>query len=260
MDYQKELEFARQLAKAAGEIMKKYYRIDQQVETKSNDTPITIADTRVNQMVIDRVKAEYPDYGILGEEISFEAERGKLWVCDPIDGTSAYVLHVPTSTFSLALVVDGQPVVGLVYNPWVGEMYHAIKGQGAYRDDSLVHVSGRQWGKDTVRLAGSSSGNFNEPANKFSKQLARVNVHVTSYPGNVFKGCLIAEGSIEGRTFMYKGAHDVAAVKLIISEAGGKVTDLDGNEQRYDRPINGAIMSNGLIHDELLKLVKVGAQ
>jgi fructose-1,6-bisphosphatase/inositol monophosphatase family enzyme len=256
MDYVKELEFAKNMADAAGKVMRKYYRADQQVETKADHTPVTIADTEINQLVIDRVKREFPDHGLLGEEISWQADREKLWVCDPIDGTSGYVLHVPTSMFALTLVIDGRPVVAVAYNPWAGNLYYAVKNRGAFRDDSPIHVSARKWGSQTIRLAGSSGGNQKEPANKFSEKLAQANIYVTSYPGNVFKGCLIAEGSIEGRTFMYSGAHDVAAVKLIIEEAGGKVTDLDGNEQRYDQPINGAIMSNGLIHDELLKLVQ----
>src|SRR5690606_9844225 len=86
------------------------------------------------------------------------------------------------------------------------------------------------------------------------QRLRKQGVYVNALLGLVHQGCLIAEGAIEGRIFLYNGAHDIAAVKLIIEEAGGKVTDLDGNEQRYDRPINGAIMSNGLIHDKLLEI------
>lgn len=254
MEYAKELEFAKKIAGEAGLIMQKYYRADQQVEMKSDHTPVTIADKAVNQLVINRVKVEFPNYGVLGEELSYESEREKLWVCDPIDGTVGYIIHVPTSMFSLALVMDGIPQVAVAFNPWTGELYSAIKGQGAFRDRQPIKVSSKPWGAG-VHIAGSSSGK-DEPADKARQELLKERIYVAGFIGTVFKGCLIAEGSIEGRTYMHRGAHDLAAVALLIKEAGGKVTDLNGNEQRYDRPINGAVMSNGLIHEQLLELVK----
>lgn len=253
MDYTKELTFAKNMAVEAGKIMKKYYRIDQQVETKSDSTPVTIADTEINQMIIDRVRAELPDYGILGEEISWQSDREKLWVCDPIDGTPAFIYHIPTSMFSLALVIDGEPQVAVAFNALTGETYSAVKDQGAFRDEQPIEVSARAWGKG-ARVAGSSDGGIDGISDRTS--LKEQGIKVINGFGAVFKGCLVAEGSLDGRVFVHKGAHDIAAIKLIISEAGGKVTDLDGNEQRYDRAINGAVMSNGLIHDELLKLVR----
>lgn len=253
MDYAKELEFAKNLARAGGEVMKKYYRFDQQVETKSDHTPVTIADKEVNQLVVDRVQAEYPGYGVLGEELSWQSDREKLWVCDPIDGTPAFIYHIPTSMFSLALVVDGVSQVAVTFNAFTGDLYSAIKTKGAFRNDQPIKVSTRQWGEG-ARVAGSSDGAVDGITDRES--LTGQGIKVINAFGSVFKGSLIAEGSLDGRVFVHKGAHDIAAVKLIIEEAGGKVTDLDGNEQRYDRAINGAVMSNGLIHDELLELVK----
>lgn len=253
MDYQNEIEFAKNMATVAGEIMKKYYRIDQGVEIKEDSTPVTVADKEINDLLIESVKKEFPDYGVLGEEASWNEDREKLWVCDPIDGTVAYILHIPTSMFSLALVINGEPLVAIAYNPWTEDVYTAQKGSGSFRNDTALRVSEKQWG-DIVHLAGSSGGR-KEPVNLLQEELKKQNAFVINFQGTVFKGCLIAEGSIEGRTFIFKGAHDIAALKLIIEEAGGKVTDLDGNEQRYDKKINGAIMSNGLIHDELVKIV-----
>jgi fructose-1,6-bisphosphatase/inositol monophosphatase family enzyme len=214
---------------------------------------VTIADKEVNQLIVDRVQAEYPDHGVLGEEISYKSERERLWVCDPIDGTPAFIYHIPTSMFSLALVVDGLPQVGVAFNPWTGELYSAVIGKGAFRDDKSIKVSQKPWGKGT-RLAGSSDGSVDHVIPRTG--LKEIGVEVISGYSVVFKGCLVADGSADGRIWAGTGAHDVAAVKLIVEEAGGMVTDHDGNEQRYDRPINGIIMSNGIIHDELLKLVK----
>lgn len=255
MDYQKELEFAKSMAQDAGKIMKKYYRVDQGVEIKDDSTPLTLADTEVNSLLIQRVKDEFPEHGVLGEEESWNEDRENLWVCDPIDGTVGYILHIPTSAFSLALVIDGEVKVAVAYNPWVDELYHAVLGGGAFLNDTPIKVSSKNWGEHT-HIANSSGGRDIFRGEEIIKKLAAEKIFINSSPGIVYHGCLIAAGYIEGRTFIYHTAHDIAAVKLLIEEAGGKVTDIDGNEQRYDRKLNGAIMSNGLIHDKLVEVVK----
>lgn len=251
MDYKNEIEFAKNMAVVAGEIMKKYYRIDQGVQIKADNTPVTLADKEINDLLIQSVQKEFPDHGVLGEEASWNEDREKLWVCDPIDGTPAFIYHIPTFMFSLALVVDGKPELGIAFNATTGDVYHAIKGAGSFLNDKAINTSNREWGHET-RLAGSSDG----AVDGLSKSaLNEQGIKVINSFGAVFKGCMIAEGSLDGRVFIHNGAHDIAAVKLIIEEAGGKVTDLQGNEQRYDQRINGAIMSNGLIHDKLVEIV-----
>jgi fructose-1,6-bisphosphatase/inositol monophosphatase family enzyme len=99
--------FAEELARAAGELMRGHYRLEYTVEQKSDLTPVTEADHLVNELVIDRVQQMYPEHGVLGEEASHNLGADWLWVCDPIDGTAAYMTRVPTSAFSLALVHDG---------------------------------------------------------------------------------------------------------------------------------------------------------
>lgn len=254
MKYETELAFAKEVAYEAGAIMKKYYRIDQQVEIKNDNTPVTIADTEINDLLIKRVQAEFPKDGVMGEEASWKSDRNRLWVCDPIDGTVAYMIHVPTSMFSLALVIDGKPIIAVAYNPWTDEFYQAILGRGAFCNGQPIRVSERGW-SDRTRI-GSSSSRLRDVFKDVSlvRKLADQNVFVNSAPGLVHSGCTLAEGAIEGRIFTHTTAHDIAALKLIIEEAGGRVTALNGNEQRYDQPINGAIMSNGLIHGELLEI------
>ncbi len=252
MDYTKELEFAKNMSTVAGEIMKKYYRVDQGVEIKEDNTPVTLADKEINDLLIESVKKEFPDYGVLGEEANWNEDREKLWVCDPIDGTPAFIYHIPTFMFSLALVVDGDPVIGVAFNATTNDIYQAERGKGSFLNGKAISTSSRRWGNE-ARLAGSSDGAVDGLSTSALKEQG---IKVINSFGAVFKGCMIAEGSLDGRVFVHNGAHDIAAVKLIIEEAGGKVTDLDGNEQRYDNQINGAVMSNGLVHDNLLQLVK----
>lgn len=252
------MQFAKKAARMAGDVMQAYYYADQHVEIKDDDSPVTIADKEINAKLIDLVKAEYPLHGVLGEEESWNPERNLLWVCDPIDGTQAFMSHLPMSMFSLALVEDGRPLVAVAYNPWTNQLYEATKGSGALRNGVSIAVSDRKWAAKAVVLGSSSAISRAEAVDNSAirAELWKKSIAVINAPGTVFKGCLVAEGSADGRTFVHSGAHDVAAIKLIIEEAGGKVTDLDGNEQRYDGPINGAVMSNGVIHDELLNLVK----
>lgn len=249
--------FAKALAKKAGEIMQQYYRADQHIELKADESPVTIADKAINSYVIEQVQKKYPNHGVLGEEESWKAESELLWVCDPIDGTVAYIMHMPLSMFSLALVRNGVPVLAVAYNPWTNDIYSASQGSGAYRNEQKISVSERTW-HDRPRILTSSHTGSREPADHLAiwQELQKLRISTSRVPGTVFKGCLVAEGSADGRIFVHDGAHDIAAIKLIIEEAGGKVTDISGGEQRYDQPINGAVMSNGLIHQELLDLVK----
>lgn len=251
--YKKELVFARSVARAAGDIMEKYYRIDQQITVKDDKTPVTVADTLINDMLIEQVQAEFPEDGVIGEEASWETSRERLWVCDPIDGTVAFIMRVPTSMFSLALVIDGKPVIAVAYNPWTQDEYTAEIGKGAYRNGEKITVSQKTWGSG-IHITGPGSVH-DTLLGPYKKELEEQGVYVNEFPGGVYKGCLIAEGAIEARIFTHSGVHDIAALKLIIEEAGGKVTSLDGREQRYDQPINGALLSNGLVHSELLQLV-----
>src|SRR5690606_7148188 len=108
------LAFAKTLATEAGQIMRDHFVLGIDTEWKQDATPLTIADTSINQLVIDQVKQRFPTHGVLGEEASFGTDREYLWVVDPVDGTMPYSHGIPTSTFSLALVQNGQPIVAAV--------------------------------------------------------------------------------------------------------------------------------------------------
>lgn len=252
------LEFAESVAREAGEIILKYYVVDQNVEIKPDNSPVTIADKLVNTLVIEKVKAKLPEHGVLGEEEVWQPEKEKLWVCDPIDGTKAYTLHIPVAMFSLAYVEKGTPLVAVAFNPFTNELFSAVRGQGALLNGEPVHVSTREWGEKTrlVRSDSEQAGKHLLGDPMVVNSLAKQKVLTHTCPGAVFRACTIARGSFDGNIFYGDGAHDIAAAKLIVEEAGGIVTSLTGNEQQYNQPINGAIISNGYIHGELTKHLK----
>jgi fructose-1,6-bisphosphatase/inositol monophosphatase family enzyme len=248
------VEFAAGVAHEAGTIMRQYFHsADQQATTKADHTPLTAADTAINELVIRRVTEAFPQHGVLGEEASVNQDRSELWVCDPIDGTRSFIIGEPTAMFSLAFVVDGVPQIAAAYDPFQDRLLTARLGGGAQCNGEPVHVNARPLDGGTI----VASGNLNDIERRweFYKQLRRQKANVRYLGGGVFKGCLVAEGRVEGYVFPGQGAHDIAAIKLIVEEAGGKVTDLAGNEQRYDRPIRGALITNGVIHDDLVRAV-----
>jgi fructose-1,6-bisphosphatase/inositol monophosphatase family enzyme len=249
------LDFAISVARSAGAIMLDYFdRVNKGVATKADKSSVTEADKLINTLLIDRVKAAYPGHGIYGEEESFEAGRSELWVCDPIDGTDGFIMGAPTAMFSLAFVVDGEPQLGVLYDPFLDRLFTALAGGGAYMNGQPVHVSSVS-GLDGAIL--SMAGGLDQVFERedLLKGLMEQGAKMRMVPGNVFKSSAVSQGKIDGYIFPGKSAHDVAAAKLVVEEAGGKVTDLRGEPQQYNSKITGAIISNGQLHDQLVQAV-----
>ena len=137
------LEFAKKLAKEAEIIALKYFSFEVEKTWKEDDTPLTLADTEINDLVIKRINESYPEHSIYGEEKSEIKENSKyIWVCDPIDGTSGFSLGLPIFVFSIALVDQqtGMPILGLINDPVMKNMSWAYKGAGAYRNNQKISV------------------------------------------------------------------------------------------------------------------------
>lgn len=253
--YDEYLDFAKDLANEAGAAMLKYYGNKPQTNIKDDKTIVTIADKEINDLVIRRVHERYPDHDIDGEEASHKANQSSyVWVCDPIDGTNPFAMEIPISVFSLALVKDGESLVGVVYDPFNKKMYSAQKGGGAFCNNDSIHVSDHT-------LAPVSRINFDSwSAAEYDIMpvIHRITKETGVYalsPGSVTHMAMkVADGSFVANIFpgTEEKNVDIAAAKVIVEEAGGKVTNLWGNEQRYDQNIDGAIVSNGVVHDQIV--------
>lgn len=250
------LEFAKDVAKYAGKIMLKYFNQDNGEKYKIDKTIVTLADTEINSYLVKRVKEIYPNHAVDGEEEQFGKSNYK-WVCDPVDGTAMYARHIPVAVFSLALVVDGEPILGVVYDPFTNNMYSAVKGEGAYKNNQKMKVN-------TIELDNMKSvSNFDmwpeaeynifEPIKKLGEKTYFIGI------GSVVRACMcVANGEFNLAIFpgtKHKNC-DIAAAKVIVEEAGGIVTNIFGKEQRYDQSIKGAIISNGLVHNEVVDVIK----
>lgn len=254
---EKERTFAIAIARHAGEVMRAYYqKHDKNTALKADKSPVTAADTLINEYLIEQVGQVFPTHGVLGEEAStMTADHVMVWVCDPIDGTIPFILGLPTAMFSLALVRDGEPILGVAYDPFLDRLFCAVKGQEATCNDQPIHVSSRTLADGAI-IAGPSHTKGVLRGQALYESLHQQGASVTLFSGNVYKCTLVADGHLDGRIFSGPCAHDIAALKVIVEAAGGRVTDLSGNEQRYDGHIKGAIISNGVIHNDLLAAVQ----
>jgi fructose-1,6-bisphosphatase/inositol monophosphatase family enzyme len=249
--------FAKDIALEAGKIIKDNFRIGIGKEWKDDDSPVTKVDLEVNKLIIDRVAKEFPEHSVLAEEGSNILDKSRFtWVCDPIDGTLPFSHGVPIFTFSLALVDDGVPILGIIYDPMLDRMFFASKGQGAYLNDKKISVSSlTDYSKAvfTVEFLGEELG---VDAFQLMRKISDKNTKIFKFNSLIFSGGMVAAGEFMGLVFLKNTAHDAASIKIIVEEAGGRVTDIDGNEQRYDQDINGIIATNGLVHNDILEIIK----
>ncbi len=252
-NYQEYLAFAKEIAMKAGEIMLKYFHEDNGSSYKGDRTIVTLADKEINSYLIQKVKENYPSHSVDGEEQS-SGLSDHVWVCDPVDGTAMYARHVPTAVFSLALVIDGVSVVGVVYDPFTDNLYSAAKGHGCYQNGKRITVN--DYEITDMRSVINYDMWRNPPYDIYGviEELTK-SCYVVSI-GSVIRGCMcVASGDFTAAIFPgteHKNC-DIAASKIIVEEAGGIVTDLFGDEQRYDVSINGALVANPKAYPVILK-------
>jgi inositol-phosphate phosphatase len=258
-DQQQEwLDFAKSVAHEAGDIMRKYFGKKLDAHFKADNTIVTVADEEINQLVIQRVAERYPDHDIDGEEASDRRGSDYVWACDPIDGTAPFAMELPVSVFSLALVVDGQPEVGVIYAPFSDHLYWAVCGQGAFMNGKQIYVNKKTFGGMTGMNVDWWPNAQWDVMRVIHKLAYEKGAYVTAPGSTTHAAALVARGEFVASVFAgTKGKNvDVAAAKVIVEEAGGKVTDLFGREQRYDQDICGAVLSNGIVHEEIVEAMR----
>ncbi len=252
------LEFAKELAEEAGKIMLKYFNSDLQQRYKEDKTLVTVADEEINQIVIDRVKSAYPEHSVLGEEASNDRQNELAWICDPIDGTNPFSKGLPVSTFSLALTKEGEPIVGVICDPFTGSIYWASQGEGAYLNGKKINVSDKKLEYRAVAHVDWWPSAQYDVDTAMHNLALKTQTYIISIGSIVRASAMVASGKLEAAVFPgSKGKFmDIAAAKIIVEEAGGKVTNLFGDEQRYDRDIKGAVISNGVCHEQVVDALK----
>ena len=238
-----DLELALRLADAADAISQPRFRSGLAVETKPDLTPVTEADRAVEAELRRILAEERPDDAILGEEGGAAGTGARRWILDPIDGTRNYARGIPVWATLIALEGDGAVQVGVVSAPALARRWWAARGNGAYANGERLHVSS----VDTVEEAVLSFSIENAVP-----PLARRAWHARGL-GDFWAHMLVAEGAVDGAgDALGLSEWDLAAVQVIVEEAGGRFSDATG-EPRIDS--GTAVTSNGLLHAELLRAV-----
>jgi myo-inositol-1(or 4)-monophosphatase len=244
------------IAKQAGDIMRTNFRSGMKKDWKEDNTPLTVSDTIINDLVLKTIGEAFPDHGVLGEERNSDRMSSDyLWVLDPIDGTIPFSHGMPLFVFSLALTHKGESILGVIYDPILDRMLYAEKGKGAFLNNQPVHVSNKNTVNQTLIEVQSWKG-YEHNLNPLKDQLIQQGAQVTTICTVIYAALLVAIGEYGGILFSGTKPWDAAAVKIIVEEAGGKVTDLLGNEQRYDQPIRGLIVSNNILHNQFIELAQ----
>jgi histidinol-phosphatase len=255
--YDDDLRFAHVLADAADDITTRRFRaLDLRVETKPDLTPVTDADRAVEEQVRHVLRRSRPRDAVHGEELGKTGIGPRCWVVDPIDGTKSYVRGVPVWATLIALMMGDEPVAGVASAPALGRRWWAARGGGAWTGRSLTkasrcQVSGVSRLKDASMSYSSISGWEDRGVLDGFLGLARSVWRTRAY-GDFWSYVLVAEGAVDVAAEPEVSLWDLAALQVIVEEAGGRFTDLAGAA----RPDGGsAVATNGHLHDEVLGLL-----
>lgn len=248
------LEKAIEAARAAGEIAMKYYRGGFEVTIKPDHTPVTQADREAEQAITAILRQAFPEYGFLGEEFGRQGPTERRWIIDPIDGTRNFVRHIPIWAVLIALEELGEVTAGVVLNPVTGDLFHARKGEGAFANGEQIRVSDCDDMKDALFLH-ASLGFLRSTRywNGFGR-LVDATGHTRGF-GDYYGYGLVAEGKAEVYIEVDLKPWDAAPVKILVEEAGGRLTDLDGRPTIYTGTV---LATNGRLHAEALRLLSAG--
>jgi histidinol-phosphatase len=255
-----DLRFAHVLADAADDItMRRFRALDLTVEAKPDLTPVTDADLATEESLRNVLRRARPRDAMLGEEYGQTAgTNSRCWIIDPIDGTKNFVRGVPVWATLVALMAEDEVVVGVASAPALGRRWWAASGSGAWTGRSLTKATACRVSSvsslQDASLSYSDLADWGERLESFVGLAGSV-WRSRAY-GDFWSHVLVAEGAVDVSAEPEVSLWDLAALQIIVTEAGGQFTDLAGNA----RPDGGSVVcSNGLLHAEVLRLLSDGA-
>ena len=253
MPAREDLALLKDTVREAGHIARSFYGGDYKQWNKEGGSPVTEADLAVDRFLWQTLTKARPDYGWLSEETIDDParlQRRTVFVIDPIDGTVAFLKSRPHFTICAGIVVDGRPVCGVVYNPISDELYSARTGAGAYRNGTQIHVSARDALLDCAMLGDRTQLS----AAPFPP------MHVQNRNSVAYRVVLVADASADASVSLTpKRDWDLAAADIILSEAGGRLTDSHGELLVYNRPVTkqtSLVAANAHLSNEILTLLR----
>jgi histidinol-phosphatase len=238
-------------ARAAGEVALGYYRGGFEVSIKADQTPVTQADREAERAIRAVLGRAFPEWGFLGEEFGEAGPQQTRWIIDPIDGTRNFVRGIPVWAVLIALEEGGDVTTGVVLNPVTGELFTARRGEGAFANGRPIRVSDRDRMSDALLLHSSLTLLRAEPWWDGFLRLVDASSSTRGF-GDYYGYGLVAEGKADVYVEVDLKPWDIAPVKILVEEAGGRLTDFSGRPTIYDGRV---IATNGRLHDRALELL-----
>lgn len=252
----KELEVAIKAALEAGKILEKHLETDISKGIKDDKSISVIADRESEDLIKKIILSAFPYHSIVGEETGMTGNTDNyVWHIDPVDGTRNFAHGIPLFAISVALIFKQDLRVGVVYNPATHSLFYAEKNKGSYLNDKKIFVS-----KDGVKhsMITVSRGKKENDEKLFRELLHDLPMgtvaSVRDFGCTALDLSYVAQGALEADIQLGLNTYDFAAGALLVKEAGGKITTLDGGEWNF--PDNHFIASNGIFHDLLVEAVK----
>jgi len=251
------LDFSVEIARAAGEITYRHFKGSFVAGRKPDQSFVTVADREAERYLRSRIEKTFPDDTILGEE---EAEKtgksNRRWILDPIDGTYSFVHRVPLYGVLIGLEIDGEPVLGVVNLPALGELVYGARGVGCFWNDVPAHVSSTASLEEALLLA-TDFGTCDRYGFGRAAEILQKQVHARRTWGDAYGHILVATGRADIMLDPIMNVWDCAALLPIVEEAGGTFTDWRGQ-----RTIHGgnAISTNGLLFEPVMAAIAEGGE
>src|SRR5436190_14564793 len=248
-----ELAAALDAANAAAEVIRGFYQRNVKIEIKADKSPVTEADVRAEETIRDILTRRFPNYGFYGEETGkSDMNAESIWLVDPIDGTRSFVRESPFFSTQIALMRGGRFVLGVSNAPAYGELAWAEQGAGAWLNERAVRVSAVA----DLAAAAISSGNLKSMARsprwrRYGELIARVS-YSRGY-GDFAHYHMLARGALDVVIESDVNILDIAALTVIVREAGGTFTDLEG--AAVGLGTTSVLASNGVLHERVLEVL-----
>jgi myo-inositol-1(or 4)-monophosphatase len=253
MNYTKELDVAKSVAKEMGKIQLKNFRKNLKVIRKSTKDFVSNVDLECQNLSYELLRKDF-QYEILSEERKTQDEIGTklFWIIDPVDGTHNYISGLPNFGVSIALATKKEFLLGVIYLPYFDEMYHAVKNQGAFMNDEKIQVS-KNNDLEKSMITFDNQFYLNKKSFDVYKKIVDSCFTTRILGSAVYDFCLIASGKVDARVWNNTKVFDFAAGLTIVNEAGGKLTDFNGDEITLNS--HDILASNSFVHQKLLTTI-----
>ena len=248
------LETAVDIAREAGALLARYFERRVSFELKGEFDLITEADRASESLVVERLRSHFPSHGIVAEEGGgHESASDYRWYVDPLDGTTNFAHGYPIFNVTLALEQAGEMVAGVIFDPIRQELFTAERGAGAYLNHRRIHVSGVGRLEDSLVCTGFPSRKRHLSVNvHFYHQLAMATHGVRRSGSAAIDLAWVACGRLDAFWEFGLNPWDMAAGRLMVAEAGGRVTDMLGQPHRFSSP--HLLVDNGHVHDQMVEI------